>query len=343
MWIRACLAAAGVMGLAGVACGVPRDSVTLTNVASGSPATTVGSVAQTAQYSTQFMRVQGTLQRNTIQTTPPESMLMLVPVTSNSLPLLAGPLTGAEWDANFRHTVDLFVAAPKAGPGTSPTWQVRAFERVWSLAPNPDAVWTTLTITLNDGPPAASNLGPVEPRNVGRSFQIGAGQTVWFRFDVPTRISGSAYLDIDTVGSNIGTSNSTNDTVLVLYDENGQLVATNDDILVGQASVTGSRLSLLSFGAGGGATGVTGATAAGQYGTLQPGTYWLAVKGFSNTDTIAVGWDVASSSTRTGAARLNLRSNAGMAAWCAGDFNRDDTKNVADIFAFLSSWFAGCP
>ncbi|MBY0260900.1 MAG: hypothetical protein K2Q20_01050, partial [Phycisphaerales bacterium] len=36
-----------------------------------------------------------------------------------------------------------------------------------------------------------------------------------------------------------------------------------------------------------------------------------------------------------------------LSAWFAGDlradFDRSGTRDVGDIFAFLSAWFAGCP
>jgi hypothetical protein len=31
------------------------------------------------------------------------------------------------------------------------------------------------------------------------------------------------------------------------------------------------------------------------------------------------------------------------ALWCPADFNQSSTLEVADIFAFLNAWFAGCP
>ncbi|MBY0262976.1 MAG: hypothetical protein K2Q20_11565, partial [Phycisphaerales bacterium] len=290
-------------------------------------------------YTARFVRIRGTLTEIQTSTFAREAQVQISLEGGPLGPVGLSPSGFTGFTGSL--AVDAFMRLPQALPVA--TGSVRlVFNETFDDGTGPDARWDTVTVTLNDGPPPAVNLGLVEARAVGRTLPLAAGQTVWFKFEVGAAVAGPAYLDIDTVGTAIGTgSNGSNDTELALYDEDGRLVAENDD-LGAPASATGYRLSLLSFGAGGGATGVAGSAASGQNGALAAGTYWLAVKGWG-PDTASVGWDVPSVSTYAGQLRLNVRSNAGTAAWCAGDFNRDDVKNVADIFSFLSSWFAGCP
>ena len=57
-----------------------------------------------------------------------------------------------------------------------------------------------------------------------------------------------------------------------------------------------------------------------------------------------IGWSFpTNTSTLTGDARINVRTNVGVAAGCAVDFNRDGTLHVQDLFDYLNAWFAGCP
>ncbi|MBY0262975.1 MAG: hypothetical protein K2Q20_11560 [Phycisphaerales bacterium] len=339
----AVVSVAALLMAGGAAVGVPRDSLTLTNQNSDQLLSVAGSgtLVQTAAYTARFARVRGSLSRLIANSFTTEAQVLIAPSVGGG-----GGATGVSPFGfnlfNGSTPVDTFARLNRpvvAGVGAS--WGL-TFLETFDDGAGADARWDTITVTLNDGPPAiASDLGVIEARAVSKSFGLSAGQTVWFRFDLPVAIAGGAYLDIDTIGTAIGTGNVSNDTELVLYDGEGTRVGYGDDLGVGSGT-NGYRWSLLSYGVGGGATGVPGVTAAGVDGALPAGTYWLAVKGFGST-ALDVGWDVANTSTFTGTVRLNIRSNVGAAAWCAGDFNRDDTKNVADIFAFLSSWFAGCP
>lgn len=334
--------AAGVVGIwCAAAVGVPRDSVTLTNINSDQAASgsNLYSLPVAGAYTARFVRIRGTLTELVASTFAREAQVLLSREGGPLGPAGLSPSGFTGFTGSL--AVDAFMRLPQAIPVSGGSVRL-IFNETLDDGAGPDARWDTVTVTLNDGPPAAVNLGPIEAGTAGRTLTLAAGQVAWFRFDVSGPVSSPAFLDIDTLGTSIGTgSNGSNDTQLVLYDEDGRLVAENNDLGVG-STVLGYRLSLLSFGAGSGATGVPGATASGQDGTLAAGTYWLAVKGWG-PDTASVGWDVPSTSSYAGQLRLNIRSNAGVAAWCAGDFNRDDVKNVGDIFSFLSSWFAGCP
>ena len=145
--------------------------------------------------------------------------------------------------------------------------------------------------------PASTDLGtlPVGATNVP-GIPITAGGVVWYRFTVTNPVQAPFYLDIDTEGSALTT---TNDTEIGLFDSTGALVASDDD--------DGSGfLSQLSFGA---TTPTrppvgTGATYNGRDGNLAAGTYYLSISGFNST--FAAGWSVTSTSTYSGTGVLNI-------------------------------------
>ena len=147
--------------------------------------------------------------------------------------------------------------------------------------------------------PAATDLGtitvdtPVQVTNIG----IGAAQIVWYTITVPN-VGASTYLDIDTEGSLLATSN---DTEIGLYRADGTLVVSDDDDGSG-------LLSQLSFGASFPTRPAVGTGLAydGRDGTLTAGQYYLAIAGFNSTFN-ATSWNVTSTSTNTGTGVLNLR------------------------------------
>lgn len=115
-----------------------------------------------------------------------------------------------------------------------------------------DATWSNVSFTFyRVQPPSCTNLGYID--------------------------RGS--FTLDTLGSALASSN---DTEIGLYDANGALIATNDDINSG----AGNYLSSIAPG------------------SLADGTYYVAVSGYNST--FDADWGVSSSSAYTGTTTLNI-------------------------------------
>ena len=70
---------------------------------------------------------------------------------------------------------------------------------------------------------------------------------------------------------------------------------------------------------------------------------YLIARGFGGNNP-EVGWDFSNvASAQAGSLRVNIRTNTGTPLFCPSDFNKSGVADVADIFAFLTSWFGGCP
>ncbi len=148
-----------------------------------------------------------------------------------------------------------------------------------------DAEWESIEFTFNEfvAPmaPAAVDLGTFAgPQDV--VAPIGAGEVLWYTFDV---VGGVAPTQINTFAEG-----TIGDTELGLYDDAGNLLATNDDAF------------------GGGLQSRIGGTS-----TLADGTYYVAVGAF-NTGFAAVGWGATSSSATDGVVTLRLVPAPGAAA-----------------------------
>jgi subtilisin-like proprotein convertase family protein len=159
----------------------------------------------------------------------------------------------------------------------------------------------TLAAAAYAQPTPNADLGTIAPGAVatGTLTGIAPAQVQWIKFTIAgvTRTSGD-YLDIDTNGGTL----TGGDSMIGLYDNSGNRIATNDDSGPG-------AYSMLSFGAttpsrpglaATGNAGSVGSTHAGANGAnLAAGTYWLAVTGFSATFG-TTGWTITTSHTRSG-------------------------------------------
>lgn len=155
-----------------------------------------------------------------------------------------------------------------------------------------DANWDSLDITLTDEqPPAGSS--PANPIALGNlaaginttSNALLPASVLWYEITIPD-IAGTDYLNIST-DANFAPSSA--DTELGIYDSAGNFIATDDDDGAG-------LLSLLAHGNG------------GADGDLAAGTYYIAAGGF-NTTFGATGFNVTSTSSRTGKMFLTIDSN----------------------------------
>lgn len=195
----------------------------------------------------------------------------------------------SSWTTFNAINVTRAAASPFASAANSVgTWTVRFYESFDDGGTSSvDANWTNISMDFQDftPPPPPSVIEDLGNNNtfggiVTRSRALAAGQVDWFKFNVS---SAQSFFDIWTGGINAA-GNGNLDTELAVYNSDGEVVATNDDI---STSGPNALLSRLGFGAGsqinvGGAT--LGATTPGTATAtaLGAGTYYLAVAGFNS-------------------------------------------------------------
>lgn len=333
----ACVAAALACVCAGAWAG-PRESVTFANMNSDGATGGFGSGSHAfaGGYPVTHIVVSGTLQS-----------LVAASYAREAVIYYATPGVAAPYGAlvPFQQTSPVFGSVssgevifrlPRRVADAVGNWGF-LFEESYDDGPGVDAQWTTVTITLVDGPPATMNVGALTAGTVGTpAVSLSAGEVRWYKFDVqgPVRALSGTYLDIDTEGSAL---TLVNDTQMFLYNDDGALVAFDDDDGSG-------NLSQLTFGAGTRpSAGPGGLMYDGRDGDLSAGVYYLAVSAYHAGTIAAAGWGVNSAGFYTGTVRVNIRTNIGVPVFCAGDFNRTGVVSVQDIFDFLAAWFAGCP
>ncbi len=171
-------------------------------------------------------------------------------------------------------------------------WSFRFYNSANDSGTVIDAFWDSLTITFNafvpPTPPACTDLGNVSNASYPavQTGSLASGQVQWYCFNV----AANTVLDMHTFLSQTGGFQT--DTELGLYNANGFLVATNDDLSGGILSGAGNFNSGISTGGGSGidldGTGpgaVLGSAALGTRvnGFLAAGTYYLALGGFNTT------------------------------------------------------------
>ncbi len=350
-FFRAGLTVALALDLAstGVALALPRDSITVSNFNSALRPPNAGSVSliPSGAYTVRYVRIQGTFaQIPGAPTTPrPDTQAILcTPIDSFIAPAqLSSPFAfGVSSVSSYTGpiSVDLFLRTPAPIPVVSGgPFVIQALDTAPTSGEGPVARWTTLTVTLNDGPPTPTrNAGTLTPRRQPIPVPIAFSGTSWVKFELAEDVTSAngRYLDIDTIGSAL---TPVNDTVIALYDDAGFRLVIDDD-----SGANPVRQSLLSFGAGTRPAVGNSAAYAGQNGTLRAGVYWLAVRGWSNPiDAGGVGWNFPSGSNYVGTALVNIRTNTGSPASCPVDYDGDGTRAPADIFAFLNAYFGGCP
>ncbi len=216
------------------------------------------------------------------------------------------------------------------GSGLDPagTWTFRFYEDYDDGGPgNVDARWDSITLTLNPDPPgtptapAATDLGPLNGSGSDTRTLV-AGEVAWFTFVLSEAVAADngTYLELDTGGSALSGGN---DTELVLYDQWGNILATNDD-------ADGTLLSRLRHGSG-------SPPGTGTDGDLFPGTYYLAAAAFDLTAT--VDFDADSDATATGTLVLNYNTNTtGGNSGLAGDVNGDCVVDLSDLAILLNHY-----
>lgn len=325
-----------VVGAAAVAVGAPRTAMSLTNVPS-MPAGLQNSHFMTVQssYPVRSITVAGSLSAMAGGTSAPEACIRVH--APNGASWVLQPFS--QMTAFPASTGSYTFTLPDAVPTANGTWSFGFFELYDDGHDGmADATWSAVTITLNDGAPAAKNIGEVDSpgRHVGMG-NVPFGEVRWMQFSIaqPATVLGGKFVDIDTVGTGAG------DTEIALYDAAGRLVASDDDDGPG-------RLSVLTFGVGARPAIGDGIPYDGRDGALDAGTYYLALSPYNATFGVA-GWDVSNNGSNSiTAARVNITTNIG-AGTCPADVDDgsgegapDGGVTIDDLLYFLSRFEEGC-
>jgi hypothetical protein len=264
---------------AGAAWAEPRESVTFTNVNSDGVYASGSNVVRnrlfTGGYPVGSVVLSGTLRRVASQTIPYDSTIEVTSPGGATAYLYIEGSFGADGRVSVSGQFFEFYSVINDAAGN---WRFRFYEDDCDEGcegnqPGVDAVWETVTITLDDGsvpppqPPVSENLGVIGETPISLALPLSARGSLWFRFEVPSGVSAPGFLDISTAGSSLSgdPESDPNDTFIALYAADGTLVSSNDN------EPAGSFTSLLSYGAG------SGGASAGQDGVLSPGVYYLAV------------------------------------------------------------------
>ena len=238
------------------------------------------------------------------------------------------------------------IGSGASGPFTQPGDQFGVDPMLAPLADNGGPTMTHLPLpnsspVINAGDPAVAggtdqrgesrvvdgvvDIGAVETRvrtlgavpegmSTQPAFALQASEVAFYQFELDSDVTAAdgGSLVIDTLGSVLGSGSfGDNDSEIGLYDEAGNLVATNDDI-----DVSTNRLSRLSFGD------------AGLSGDLAAGTYYLAIGAF-DTSFGSTGFAVSSVSGFAGDLVVNFDLSTVQAI--DADFNDDGNINGVDI------------
>jgi hypothetical protein len=343
------------MAAAAVALAEPRDSVTLTNVnsdgqggltGSGTPGS--GSISVTGTYNVQYITLSGTLAEVNSGTFASEAVVRVFSPGGEQVavlkPFLVAGTGGPYGVTNYVYKL----ATPVAATGT---WSL-TFSELYDDS-GIDARWNTVTVTLDDGPPRVNTStffifpGPrgYDTLSVcgltSRGFTLQnqtvlAGDTRWYKVELPypadttgfSPFQFNGYLDIDTEGS------SDTDFELGLYTEDGRLIAFDDDSgTLNQAQLTFGTATTRPAPS-------SGLPYDNRDGTLQAGTYYIAVGAFNTT--FGERWSASSTETANRVFNLNVRTNITVSPFCQSDVNRTGATTVQDVFDFLTAFFNGC-
>lgn len=291
--------------IAGTAIASPRETFTVTNQISNSPGAGGGQAPNanntfTGGYSPKYIVLNGTLAAIAGGTFGFEAVIQVN--TPGGQHFVLNPIQTQA----VGNVVNVIYKIPVEVPDAAGNWNFRFFES-WEDAAGDDSRWNTLTFTLDDGPPAAKDLGYITQKGRTRVFNEShaAGQVHWYKLTLPQAINSAAgtFLDIDTIGSVLTAGAfGANDTEIGLYSADGANVGDDDDS-------GGVRFSQLTYGAGT-RPAEGGFPYDGRDGSLAPGVYYLAFGGW-NTDFGATSWNATSTSSVTGTVNIRIRTNTG--------------------------------
>lgn len=343
--IRTVFIGSVVLSLAmSVAYGAPRETTTFTNVPSqgldGRPTNAVRTATFTGGYSLGRVILTGTLRSDTSATWPYDACIEVAP--PGAAPIVVHPFSQQSSFTNVNANFTAYLPPTTVVPGF---WRFRFYESMSTLgSAASDATWTTLTITLDDAPPAAP-VGAIDMGTLtlaGASHgpdTIAAQQLRWYHFRVGRSVSAASgrFLDIDVTGTGMSFSPFQNDTHTAVYDSRGVLIASDDNAGPGAAA-------MLTFGAGTRPASGDGFAYDGFNGPLAAGDYFLAA-GAYQCNFRPLGFVASALSDITGAITVTVRTNASACiadvAQLGGTLGPDGQATADDLVAFLAAFFAG--
>ncbi len=321
-----------VLGIAQMACALPRESVTFTDVNSngalGNSANTILTNEFTGTYSVQRLNITATLQSLAAATQPREARIQIIRPNGGST-VIAQPFTSSSSFGTLSVTMSITVNPAQAAG----LWQFRFYESFDDGGVNVvDARWTSIQVELDDslGPPLI-DLGDIgSAADIHQNLNISAGEVRWVRFTIglPASSDAQRYLDLDTEGTTISSS----DTVMALYDSLGnKIVEDNDD---GSNFLSALSFGLTNFVRPAPGNGIPGNS---RDGTLEPGEYFLAIGGFPMTCN-ATNFDATSASNANGSLTMNIKGGR----YCRADYNNDGVIDFFDYLDFVQEFSSGC-
>ena len=318
-----------IAGLAAAALAGPRDTATFLSVNSDSLPGSTRSFAAAGGYQARWITIEGTLLEVQGATFGCEAIIRVV--SPDGTQFIAQPLSVNNFvgTTSASHSFQLATPEPAAGE-----WYFTFMESLDDGA-GADAIWNTVTITLNDGPPSAVDAGLLpNGRTRYPLVPIGTTEVKWYTFKLASDVSAGAgkFLDIDTEGS---TLDSLQDAEVALFDASGRLIVHDGD----DGHLNASQLT---FGAGTRPAVGGGLPYDGRDGALPAGTYFLAVRAFGGTSP-KLGWGWSGNSSTSGTLTVNISTNAGSSLWCPSDFDRNGITSIDDLFLYINAYFVGCP
>ncbi len=203
----------------------------------------------------------------------------------------------------------------------------------------------SFSVNLRSGtqsPPAAIDLGVLGeatplPVNDG---VLNAQSIVWHTFEIAEDADAARgkYFDIHTDGSSLSGGDFPDDTIIVIYNANG-------DFLVGDDDDGNAYTSELTFGSGSGQVIGDGLPLDGRDGRLNAGRYYLGVFAWGPGYGVGRDWAAITPSLHAGTFDINIISNLGGGTpACPVDYDGDGFLDFFDFDLFVSCFETNvCP
>src|SRR6185295_14729709 len=198
--------AACALTLASLASASPREGATFTAVDSnGSNLATTNSFVATGTYAVKYLHVSATINRVAGGSYPQEANIHVYPpdAFTNNTAFTMQPFQQGTYGAGTSVSTTTFTyKLPTAVASAAGTGTFRYYEAYDDAGAGVDSTWSSITYTLDDGPPANINLGPIN-NDTRFTFGEGAGEVHWYKFELLQNVTGAngQSLRIGTAGS----------------------------------------------------------------------------------------------------------------------------------------------
>jgi hypothetical protein len=326
--IRSTTAAAIILGFAASSTlAAPRDTLTLTNVPSDDP----GSIALrsvTSAYTVRNIVISATLNGVSPSTRATDAIIHITAPGGEAFTIQ--PFTWPSFGAGPAGPMvqsKIFFKLPTA-VASQGNWKFRFTETINDAGV--DARWSTITISLNDGPPANTfDIGTLDAPEMTLN---NVGTTRWLKFTLPETASAQAGKYLDLLALQEYPIYAGQDVHIALFAEDGRLVSTDNNGGLGATAA-------ISYGGGNRGYTIAGDGRNGSDGSLKPGTYYLAVA--AAPIAFSDGWGASMTSISAAHANIRLYTNTHIHPFAAADHNRDGAVNQIDLNEFMTDYLSG--